>query len=178
MGDLLPLTTLRNVKDLTLRLDHFSLEAQWPDSWNQLTSMTRLDLDCQIGGYESGLRVLPPLRIKSLIEVRVMTHFESFESSGEEYLFFLIGCLPVLSRLQITVGGVIYPTNDVSEKNSHSKIEEGIESLKAICTAVQLRTSGMEYAILLMFQGAPTRNEIVTSVDAADLVRESVTLKS
>ena len=100
MGDVLPLGTLRNVKNLSLWLCHGRVP-QWPDSWNQLTNMTRLDLSCHIQDtFKGNPHALIPLRIRSLIEVKVAVPFESFDISGEEYLVLLIGSLPVLSRLQ------------------------------------------------------------------------------
>ena len=67
MSEFLPLETLRNVKDLTLRPE-LNVDPQWPDSWYQLTSMTRLELDCKIE-LECRLRALLHFRIKSLIDI-------------------------------------------------------------------------------------------------------------
>ena len=125
--------------------------------------MTRLELACQSGGFDRGLRVLLPFRIKSLINVKVTAHFELFDRLGEAYIDFLIGCLPVLSRLRVTIRGLIYNTDDMPQQKTPSRIIGRVERLKAICMAVQLRTSGLEYQIVLM-----RRDKRVTLTSAAD----------
>ena len=59
MTDILPLDTLQNVKDLTLKLCHIGHEPQWPEPWNQLTSISRLELNTQLNKFER-LRALSP----------------------------------------------------------------------------------------------------------------------
>ena len=176
MDDLLPLETLRNVKDLTLMLCHirFEDELRWPDSWDQLTSITRLKLHCFKEDIDNRLctYVLLPFRIRSLTDVEFPADFDLFVSSGEEYLVFLIGCLPVLSRLHIILRGLVRDESGSSQKNSQSIIEEGIERLKVICTAVQLRTPGSHSTFVFV-----NYDQKVESASAAEHLQVLVTLQ-
>ena len=168
MSEVLPLETLQSVKDLTLRLGHEEHKPQWPDSWNQLTSMTRLELDCPIS-RNGELRALLPFGTRSLRDVEVTAHFEMFDCSGEEYLFFLIGSLPVLSRLQISIKGLMHQRNDECQVEFLFRIKEGVERLKAICMAVQMRVPGLGYNVFEMRKKpSPVYSNLIT--DQAQMV--------
>ena len=175
MSDHLLLGTLENVKDLTLRLNYFGPAPQWPDSWNQLTSITRLDMDCLLFGFgqNSRTRALLPFGIRSLVDVEVTARFDTFDGLGEEYLLFLVGCLPMLSRLQFNIEGHLSPM-DESEENLHSRGKESVERLEAICTAVQLRTTGLGYPVFYK----NIQNQTVKSPRDADILQVVVTFQS
>ena len=142
MSDVLPLKTLEHVKDVTMKLAWVMHEPQWPDTWDQLTSITRLELDVWYPTMDSEDRsnVILPFSIESLVEVKVSAHYTLFEKSGEEYLLFLTGSLPVLSRLQLVI--VEFP-------RQHDGSLESVDftKMQAICMAVQLRTPGLKYDI-------------------------------
>ena len=101
MGDVLPLEMLRNVKDLSLMLRYMEHhEPQWPDSWDQLTGVTRLELECRgLSPSLSDAFVLFPFKLKGLIDIKLTTTCNHFFVWGNDHLLALIGCYPRLSRL-------------------------------------------------------------------------------
>ena len=102
--------------------------------------MTRLDLECR--------SALLPFGIRSLIDVKVTTHFGLFDSSGEDNIVSLIGCLPVLSRLQINIWRLITFRDETCAGVINSiRLEERLDRLEAICMAVQLKLPGLKYTI-------------------------------
>ena len=146
MRDFLPLGTLKNVRDLCLKV-FFKHKPEWPETWDQLTSITRLELKVwtQSDLLSPQPHPLLPFRIESLVDVSVTAHYGLFDTSGEDYLLFLTGSLPVLSRFQITIVDLPKRYDGSVECKTSKRLQ-----LHAICKAVQLRTPGLEYTILEM----------------------------
>ena len=158
MSELLPLTTLETVKDLTLRRRCLgNNEPQWPETWDQLTSITRLELNWLQPLY-SELYILPAIRMESLKDVEIVVHYNQCDETGEEYIKSLIGCLPLLSRLQITVACLTVAKcgGSAAGDPAAEKADMERERLKAICIAVQSSMPGLEYTIL----GGPVEGRI------------------
>ena len=143
MSNGLPLESLRHLKDLSLKFYCASGHApHWPDTWDQLTSITRLEMDVwtHAPNGPSITYFLLPLRIKSLVKVSLTAHYDIFDKSGEEYLLALSDGLPVLSRLKIAI------VNFPKKPDGPLEIKDA-NRLLAICKAVQSRNPGLEYAI-------------------------------
>ena len=89
LSDVLPLKTLEKVKDLTLRLECTEREPQWPDTWNQLTSTTRLELVIRQEPL-SEMPALPlPFMMNTLKYLEVTAEYARLHTLGEQELFCL-----------------------------------------------------------------------------------------
>ena len=140
MGDFLPLETLKKVKDLTLMLRYYEHEPHWPDSWNQLTSITRLEWKCQVElASDPDAFVLFPFRMKGLIDIKLTTSYDLFYVSGEGDILSLIGCHPMLSRLQLLIVG-----QTIIEWARFLRMRH-FEFVKEICMAVEKKTPGLKF---------------------------------
>ena len=139
LSDLLPLDTVR---DLTVKLRGYN-KPQWPEAWDQLTTITRLELSYipHTGGEE--VPFLPPVRAQSLVNIEIFVHYYLFASSGEGYVKTLFGCLPLLSKLQIIVikNAFLYGPERAAAIMRHRQLE-------AICVGVQSSKPGLVYTIM------------------------------
>ena len=90
MGEFLPVETLENVRDLSLEIfceDAAEHWPQWPDAWNQLTSLTRLEIsvffhDPSFYPHVHTTHELFPIDIKSLVEVTLTANDEWLNGAG------------------------------------------------------------------------------------------------
>ena len=148
LSDILPLKTLEKIKDLTLILMCKEDDPQWPDTWDQLTSITRHKLGIRPEA-KSGMSLLLPSRIESLIDLQVTVQYSSFHTFGDIVLNSLIGDLPVLSRLQVNIEGI----KSITGSSDRERQFRETDRLDAICMALQSRRQGLEY-ILTEVKGA------------------------
>ena len=118
-------------------------DAQWPNNWDQFTSLTRLELMIPPRSG-SEMPSLLPFRIYSLIDLKVTVQYSGFHTCGEDELVSLIGSLPVLSRLQVNVDGL---SSFDGSLDREEEFYREIDRLNAICIAVQSRTQGLVYTL-------------------------------
>lgn len=108
LSQFLPLSTLKQVRDLTIDCRASSQENEWPAAWAQLT-LTRLTyrLKCE-GPNFPHLHHLPELLplLESLRFLSIGTGFNQFKELVEGYILLLAGCLPQLSCLEVKVVGI------------------------------------------------------------------------
>jgi len=103
LGSVLPLKTLQNVRDLTLRCRLHNLgEPEWPTTWSQLTDLTRLAFQCfdHVPNYH-----LPEFltSLRGLRNLELKTQFSHSVNPIEDYLVLVASCLTQLTRLQMNV---------------------------------------------------------------------------
>jgi hypothetical protein len=143
LSSVLPLETLRNVRDLTLHCHAYSEpEPEWPTSWGQLTAITRLSV--QLENWASGRRyLLPPFvaEMGSLRDVEVTAGYSTFENSGEGYTLLVLGCLHLLTRLQVNIMAMT-----LAERGGGLEVLR--DRLKAICMGVKLRMPEVVYSFV------------------------------
>ena len=155
VSEWLPQETLENVKDLTLKLRSTgNNELQWPETWDQLTSITRLELNWQQHVQYGIVYILPAIRLESLINFQIIMRYDQADISGEEYIKSLICCLPLLSKMQVTIEGLTLVSTWLRDhplvRQNAEKAETERKCLDAICIAVQTSTPGLEYKKLDM----------------------------
>jgi len=129
----LPIRTLRNVRDLDLTCH--SSEEPLCTTWSQLTNLTKLALHCQTSDKSQYYfpEVLTDLR--SLREVETTTEISHLDNSGQDYLVLIARCLRQLTRLQINVAE---PTDSELFPVAFDSLE-----LEQICQSVCRRVPGM-----------------------------------
>lgn len=122
---------------------------KWPDTWDQLTSITRLEVNWRTPEESPIVYFVPVVKIESLIDVTIIMHYDLFDKSGEEYISSVIGSLPLLSRLQVAIDVLTIAKSAGSAAGCRAaeKAFRERERVKAICIAVQSSTSGVEYSI-------------------------------
>ena len=145
MSDLLPYKALEHVKDLTLKLGHRESEPLWPESWDQLTSITRLEMNWQ---KPDGVYFLPPVRLQSLKDVKFVLTYKLFDNSGEEYVNSLFGCLPLLSRIQVTIQSWLNCAETAAGSPAAENADTERKRVKAICVAIESCTPGLKHTIV------------------------------
>lgn len=103
--NLLPSATLRSVKELTLQWETAG-QANWSQTWGQLTQLTKLSLHC----IDPGLRYFIPRNLKDLggmmIPIRdleLTTSFAYFYDSRQDYVPIIRSGLSELRTLKIHV---------------------------------------------------------------------------
>jgi len=144
LGSVLPLKTLRNVKDLTLSCHlHNIEEPEWPTTWSQLTNMTKLAFGCD---EDLTIYHRPEFltELRSLQELKFTTEFDHFERTGEEYLILIAMCLPFLQSIVV-----------VRNPPPHSEFEPfqgALEKIKQICLTVSRRMPSMLYTYLETYE--------------------------
>jgi len=102
-GELLPLSALKNVKELTICCEGATKEEPlWPSTWGQLTNMTSLRMDCRNNEYQS---YLPDFvtNLRSLKTLKATTSFQRFGKSGYAFMEHAASTLTQLTRLQMDI---------------------------------------------------------------------------
>lgn len=105
---MLPLTTVQNLRDLTLGLQNCYGPTRWPTAWGQLAGLTRLAI---FGGRCVTFKDASDQQ-KLLEFLAALPSLEEFEVSadssvvfglGGEFLFGLASCVPSLNKLVVTL---------------------------------------------------------------------------
>jgi len=131
----LPVRTLRNVRDFELNCLLHSFGERECTTWSQLTNLTKLALHCQASDKSQYYFLECLTDLRSLREVETTTEIYHLDSSGQDYLVLIARCLRQLTRLQINVAeprdSDLFPVAFKSSK------------LERVCQSVCRRVPGM-----------------------------------